>query len=75
MPVGGKSSFYSDWYQPAVGNGQTYTCKWKTFLTKELPAWLAPNGNAAVGLSMGPIAATDETRSARVLGAAQVSAS
>jgi diacylglycerol O-acyltransferase/trehalose O-mycolyltransferase len=59
MPVGGKSSFYSDWYQPAVGNGQTYTYKWETFLSQELPAWLAanrsvaPNGNAAVGLSMG----------------------
>ena len=25
MPVGGKSSFYSDWYGPAVGNGATYT--------------------------------------------------
>jgi diacylglycerol O-acyltransferase/trehalose O-mycolyltransferase len=59
MPVGGKASFYSDWYQPAVGNGQTYTYKWETFLTQELPAWLAANknvassGNAAVGLSMG----------------------
>jgi diacylglycerol O-acyltransferase / trehalose O-mycolyltransferase / mycolyltransferase Ag85 len=59
MPVGGKSSFYSDWYAPAVGNGQTYTYKWETFLTQELPAWLAanrdvaPTGNAVVGLSMG----------------------
>jgi diacylglycerol O-acyltransferase/trehalose O-mycolyltransferase len=59
MPVGGKSSFYSDWYQPAVGNGQTYTYNWETFLTRELPAWLAtnrevaPTGNAAVGVSMG----------------------
>ncbi len=63
MPVGGKSSFYSDWYQPAVGNGQTYTYNWETFLTQELPAWLtanrdvAPTGNAAVGLSMGGSAA------------------
>src|SRR5262249_1239424 len=32
MPVGGMSSFYTDWYQPAVGNGQTYTYKWETFL-------------------------------------------
>ena len=23
MPVGGMSSFYTDWYQPAVGNGGT----------------------------------------------------
>jgi diacylglycerol O-acyltransferase / trehalose O-mycolyltransferase len=59
MPVGGKSSFYSDWYAPAAGNGGTYTYKWETFLTQELPAWLAANrhvpqtGNAVVGLSMG----------------------
>jgi diacylglycerol O-acyltransferase/trehalose O-mycolyltransferase len=58
MPVGGMSSFYSDWYQPAAGNGQTYTYKWETFLTSELPAWLSANrgistgGNAVVGLSM-----------------------
>lgn len=33
MPVGGTSSFYTDWYQPAVGNGgRTYTYKWATFL-------------------------------------------
>jgi S-formylglutathione hydrolase FrmB len=50
-------------YQPAVGNGQTYTYKWETFLTQELPSWLAanrnvaPNGNAVVGLSMGGSAA------------------
>ena len=41
MPVGGKSSFYSNWYGPAVGNGQTYTYNWETFLTQELPAWLS----------------------------------
>jgi diacylglycerol O-acyltransferase/trehalose O-mycolyltransferase len=58
MPVGGMSSFYTDWYQPAVGNGGTWTYKWETFLTQELPAWLAGNksvsttGNAAVGISM-----------------------
>lgn len=63
MPVGGQSSFYSDWYGPALGNGQTYTYKWETFLTQELPAWLAANkdvaqtGNAVVGLSMGGSAA------------------
>ena len=43
MPVGGKSSFYSDWYAPAVGNGGTWTYNWETFLTQELPAWLAAN--------------------------------
>jgi diacylglycerol O-acyltransferase / trehalose O-mycolyltransferase len=59
MPVGGMSSFYSDWYQPAVGNGQTQTYKWETFLTQELPTWLStnkkvtPDGNAVVGASMG----------------------
>jgi len=59
MPVGGKSSFYSDWYGPATGNGATFTYKWETFLSQELPAWLAANkqvrqtGNAIVGFSMG----------------------
>ena len=58
MPVGGMSSFYTDWYQPAVGNGGTWTYKWETFLTQELPTYLAANknvsttGNAAVGISM-----------------------
>jgi diacylglycerol O-acyltransferase / trehalose O-mycolyltransferase len=58
MPVGGTSSFYSDWYQPSSGNGQGYTYKWETFLTREMPAWLqankgvSPAGNATVGLSM-----------------------
>ena len=63
MPVGGMSSFYTDWYRPAVGNGTTQTYKWETFLTSELPAWLAankgvsPTGNAVVGLSMSGSAA------------------
>ncbi|WP_066901953.1 alpha/beta hydrolase-fold protein [Mycolicibacterium houstonense] len=58
MPVGGQSSFYADWYRPAVGNAGTTTYKWETFLTQELPAYLAskrdvsPTGNAVVGLSM-----------------------
>lgn len=58
MPVGGQSSFYSDWYSPSSFNNQTYTYKWETFLTQELPAWLAankqvsPTGNGVVGLSM-----------------------
>jgi diacylglycerol O-acyltransferase/trehalose O-mycolyltransferase len=58
MPVGGQSSFYSDWYQPAAGSAGTVTYKWETFLTQELPIWLAqnrgiaPTGNAVVGLSM-----------------------
>jgi diacylglycerol O-acyltransferase/trehalose O-mycolyltransferase len=58
MPVGGQSSFYTDWYRPATGKAGTVTYKWETFLTNELPAWLAankgidPTGNAIVGLSM-----------------------
>jgi diacylglycerol O-acyltransferase/trehalose O-mycolyltransferase len=58
MPVGGQSSFYSDWYRPAKGKDGVWTYRWETFLTQELPAWLAGNkglsltGHAAVGLSM-----------------------
>lgn len=58
MPVGGMSSFYTNWNSPAVGNGTTYNYQWETFLTSELPAYLAankgisPSGNAVVGLSM-----------------------
>ena len=58
MPVGGQSSFYTDWYSPSSFNNQTYTYKWETFLTQELPAWLStnkqisPTGNGVVGLSM-----------------------
>ena len=58
MPVGGQSSFYSDWYRPACGNNGCSTYKWETFLTQEAPAWLqanrdvSPTRNAAIGLSM-----------------------
>jgi diacylglycerol O-acyltransferase/trehalose O-mycolyltransferase len=58
MPVGGQSSFYTDWYQPATNKGPTVTYKWETFLSSEAPQWLSANkgvstaGNAAVGLSM-----------------------
>ena len=64
MPVGGQSSFYSDWYKPACSkSGACQTYKWETFLTQELPAYLAankgvdPTRNAAVGLSMAGSAA------------------
>jgi len=63
MPVGGQSSFYSDWYKPACGSSGCSTYKWETFLTSELPQWLAankqvkPTGSAAVGLSMAGSAA------------------
>jgi diacylglycerol O-acyltransferase / trehalose O-mycolyltransferase len=58
MPVGGQSSFYTNWYKPAKGKAGTFTYNWETFLTQELPAWLAANkqisttGNGVVGLSM-----------------------
>ncbi len=58
MPVGGQSSFYSNWYKPAKGSGGTLTYNWETFITQELPGYLAANkgisqnGNAVVGLSM-----------------------
>ncbi|TPG32782.1 esterase family protein [Mycolicibacterium hodleri] len=58
MPVGGQSSFYSNWYKPACGKNGCLTYNWETFLTSELPNYLAannsvkPTGSAAVGLSM-----------------------
>lgn len=58
MPVGGQSSFYSNWYKPACGKSGCLTYNWETFLTQELPAFLSSEkgvkstGGAAVGLSM-----------------------
>src|ERR1700758_617597 len=63
MPVGGQSSFYTNWYKPACGKSGCLTYNWETFLTSELPGWLAanrqvkPTGSAAVGLSMAGSAA------------------
>lgn len=65
MPVGGQSSFYSDWYKPACSKktGVCSTYKWETFLTQELPAYLSANKGvdstrtAAIGLSMAGSAA------------------
>lgn len=63
MPVGGQSSWYADWAAPSNTNGQKSTYKWESFLTDELPAFLANNYGvsrnkwAAAGLSMsGPAA-------------------
>ncbi len=62
MPVGGESSWYADWMSASNTNGQKFTYKWETFLTEELPDFLAGYGvsrtdNAVVGLSMsGPAA-------------------
>ncbi|BDT93141.1 MULTISPECIES: alpha/beta hydrolase-fold protein [Nocardia] len=58
LPVGGQSSFYTDWLEP--DNGRTY--KWETFLTKELPPlleshWRATPVRGMEGLSMGGTAA------------------
>jgi diacylglycerol O-acyltransferase/trehalose O-mycolyltransferase len=58
MPVGGQSSFYSNWYKPACGKSGCLTYNWETFLTSELPNYLAANNSvkstasAVVGLSM-----------------------
>jgi len=58
MPVGGQSSFYTDWYSPACGKAGCSTYKWETFLSSELPQWLSanrgvkPTGMASVGISM-----------------------
>lgn len=62
MPVGGQSSFYSDWYSTSSLNRQPTTYKWETFLTEELPAYLETRGvsrtnNGVLGLSMGGSAA------------------
>ncbi|MFF2087541.1 alpha/beta hydrolase [Nocardia sp. NPDC058176] len=62
FPVGGHSSFYTDWYRPSSTNNQTTTYKWETFLTRELPDFLAGYGvsrtnNAIAGASMGGNAA------------------
>lgn len=58
LPIGGQSSFYSDWVQQ--DNGKNY--KWETFLTKELPPllenqWRATDAHGVEGLSMGGTAA------------------
>ncbi|NLU84789.1 alpha/beta hydrolase-fold protein [Rhodococcus sp. HNM0569] len=58
LPVGGQSSFYSDWADQ--DNGQNY--QWETFLTKELPPilegdWRTTQERGVVGLSMGGTAA------------------
>src|ERR1700759_5258485 len=63
MPVGGQSSFYTNWYKPACGKSGCLTYNWATFLTQELPQWLQATGdvdptrNGAVELSMAGSAA------------------
>ncbi len=62
LPVGGESSWYSDWYSPSNFNNQDITYQWETFLTRNLPDALAARGvdrtrTAIAGLSMGGTAA------------------
>ena len=64
MPVGGQSSFYTDWNAPATYDfNHPVTYKWDTFLSKELPSYLqthfgvSPTNNSILGLSMGGTAA------------------
>ncbi|MEV0296579.1 alpha/beta hydrolase family protein [Nocardia sp. NPDC050710] len=63
MPVGGQSSFYSDWIAPSNTNGQQVRYEWETFLTENLRWALRdrlgfnPYGNGVFGLSMGGSAA------------------
>lgn len=58
LPVGGESSFYTDWMSDA--NGQNY--QWETFLMEELPPllaseWRVGDEHGVAGLSMGGTAA------------------
>lgn len=58
MPVGGESSFYTDWDQ--ADNGKHY--KWESFLVDEMipvlrQGWRASGDRAITGLSMGGTAA------------------
>ena len=58
LPVGGMSSFYTDWVSDA--NGSAY--QWETFLMQELPPllardWRVDDRHGVAGLSMGGTAA------------------
>ncbi len=58
LPIGGESSFYTDWKEP--DKGKNY--KWETFLIKELPPiiegqWRSTDVRGIQGLSMGGSAA------------------
>lgn len=58
LPVGGESSFYTDWVADA--NGSAY--QWETFLMEELPPllardWRVNDKHGVAGLSMGGTAA------------------
>ena len=58
LPVGGQSSFYTDWEKDAKG----HSYQWETFLTEELPPllardWRVDDRTGVAGLSMGGTAA------------------
>lgn len=58
LPIGGESSFYTDWKEP--DNGKNY--QWETFLIRELPPivegqWRSTDVRGIEGLSMGGTAA------------------
>uniref|UniRef100_UPI0032677CE5 alpha/beta hydrolase-fold protein n=1 Tax=Gordonia sp. B21 TaxID=3151852 RepID=UPI0032677CE5 len=58
LPIGGESSFYTDWKEP--DRGKNY--KWETFLIRELPPileneWRSTDVRGIEGLSMGGSAA------------------
>lgn len=58
LPIGGESSFYTDWKEP--DKGKNY--KWETFLMRELPPilegeWRSTDVRGIEGLSMGGSAA------------------
>ncbi|WP_084721741.1 alpha/beta hydrolase [Rhodococcus marinonascens] len=63
QPVGGQSSFYSDWLNTSNLNGQKNKYMWETFLTEQLPTALRDRlgfqstRNGVIGLSMGGSAA------------------
>ncbi|EOM76639.1 esterase family protein [Rhodococcus rhodnii] len=63
MPVGGESSFYSDWISTSNFNGQETKYSWESFLTQNLPNALANRygfqswNNGIIGISMGGSAA------------------
>ncbi|GAA4386203.1 alpha/beta hydrolase [Tsukamurella soli] len=65
MPVGGTSSWFTDWQSPSSTNHQPYRYTWGTFLKTSLPAYIRSlgfsNNVSLVGLSMSGSAALINT--------------
>ncbi len=61
MPVGGTSSFYTNWQNPTHNQNGTYRYTWGTWLATSLPAYINKlgfsNNVSLVGISMGGSAA------------------